>query len=322
MTSSLDEFWTDETSVLFTSFWGWTPETWGTVGWSNERGRTYRDNLLAKVSDPFVVVIYVSRDPDGLYTDLIGKIVGFYLMSHQCGHRNEFSHPVHHDRRKDKWIHSLRALRAFSYVCDPLPDAKEFEPSLSTGSAQSIANWGKLITDPKQLKFLRETPWCETPVYTRSSLADAVENADQQAGMVQAGPSTSNPYLVSPSTAKLPRHPYVLRLDGDTEAYLGMPVHSEAIYKIGVSISPHKRKRDLQKSLPRGAFQWQVTFPESPMAGYSFHAAVAGEYAMKVFLSQSAKWLGGEFYLASKSDINQAWKLAHEAAQQYEGENA
>ena len=60
MTDDAANFWTDETSVLFTSFWGWTPETWGTVGWSNNEGRTHRDKLLNELSNPFITVCYVT----------------------------------------------------------------------------------------------------------------------------------------------------------------------------------------------------------------------------------------------------------------------
>lgn len=314
------DLWTDSASVLFTSFWGWRPETSATVGWSNDRGKSYRDNLLQRVSDPFITVVYVTRDPDGLGRDLVGKVAGFYLMSHETGHRNNFTHPVHHTRHPEKWVHSLRALRAFSYISDPLLVARDIEPDLHTGAAQAIASWGKVLTDPEQIRTLRETPWREVPVYRPDMPADALDDIVPGPGFVQAGPMASQEYSVSPSALALGRQLYVLRLDGDIDVYLGKSAGGRRIVKIGLSIRPESRRTALQKSMPLGAFRWRV---ERPVAGdaslysYAFAAAVAGEYAMKKHLATCAEHLGGEFYLASDEQIEAAWRLGCGTAQSH-----
>ena len=115
MMEGIEDIWTDQTSVLFTSFWGWTPETWGTVGFSGEKGKSRRTNLLKKLSDPFICVCYVTGSKNFIDPDLKGKIAGFYLVSHDAGNRKEFTHPIHHNLEPEKWQHSLRAIRAFSY---------------------------------------------------------------------------------------------------------------------------------------------------------------------------------------------------------------
>ena len=150
--------------MLFTSFWGWKPHEWGAVGWSNAEGRTHRDKLLKRLSDPFICAVYVANNPRGTDSDLLGKIAGFYLLNHETGDREEFTHPVHHGLEPQKWRHSVRAIRAFTYTADPLLDAYEFEPSLRTGKAQSVARWLMKITDPKQIQLLRETRCQEVPV--------------------------------------------------------------------------------------------------------------------------------------------------------------
>lgn len=310
------EFWTDNTSVLLKSFWGWRPETWATVGWSNDTGRSYRNNLLRRVTDPFIVVIYVTRDPDGLDRELVGKVAGFYLMSHETGHRNDFTHPIHHGRHPARWEHSLRALRAFSYISQPLLNARDVEPQLSAGSQQAIASWGKILEDPEQIRILREAPWREVPLYQPGIPTEAFDDFVPPPGMVAAGPSATRPYIVSPNAATIHRHLYIFRLDGDTGAYLGEPSHQRHIVKIGLSVCPSSRCRDFQKSMPQGAYRWLVERPSNGTitTGYSFDAAVAGENAMKQYLAATSRHLGGEFYLVTSAQIDEAWERGTDAA--------
>lgn len=325
MTHDGADFWTDETSVLFKSFWGWTPETWATVGWSRTVGRTYRNNLFNRVTDPFIVAIYVTRSPDGFDRDLVGKVAGFYLMSHETGHRDEFSHPAHHTRNPGRWEHALRALRAFTYISDPLLVAADVEPDLRTPAARSIASWGRVLTDRDKIRLLLDTAWREVTVYRSDLPLDAHHDIVPIPGVTKAGPMAKQEYLVSPNAAHLERSLYVLRLDGDADAYLGEPAGGGCIVKVGVSVRPESRRRDHQKAMPLGAFRWRVERPRADDAAscrYPFDSAVAGEYAMKKHLLKRGKHLGGEFYLASKKQIEIAWKLGCEAARAHQLETA
>lgn len=125
-TTIAPDFWTSETSVFFTSFWVWSPETWATVGWSNEKGLSRRNNLLKELSDPFIAVCYVTKSggPNSIDPDLRGRLAGYYLVSHETGDRDQFTHPIHHDRFPEKWWHSVRALRAFSYLPEYPPNKR------------------------------------------------------------------------------------------------------------------------------------------------------------------------------------------------------
>jgi hypothetical protein len=72
--------------------------------------------------------------------------------------------------------------------------------------------------------------------------------------------------------------------------------------------------------MPRGAFHWQVdrTTTSCGHARYPNHTvAVKGEAAMKRHLAAHAEWLGGEFYLATEEDIEFAWELGCQAAQEH-----
>lgn len=314
MTASETDFWTDETSVLFTSFWGWTPETWGTVGWSGDRGRTRRTNLLKGLTDPFITVCYVTSNKTYIDPKLKGMIAGFMLVTHQTGDRDEFTHPIHHARDPNQWRHSLRAVRAFSYLPEYRLRAQDVFPDLSR-TARHVSAMGEVLTDPATIDLLRRTPWVEVPVY--SSSADGVPNVSAEGsagGTVRPGPDNQGGYSVPPRFDQLPRDLYVLRLEGDTDAYLGRSAGGRAIFKIGLSASPDMRRQAFQKSMPRGAFQWLISRTSSAsgfQAFHSFDAAVSGENIIKRRLAASSEWLGGEFYLASESDIDAAWHAAH-----------
>lgn len=54
------DYWTDETAVLLTSFWGWDPEKWGKLGWSKQGGLTRLKSLRHQLTDPFFGLVYVT----------------------------------------------------------------------------------------------------------------------------------------------------------------------------------------------------------------------------------------------------------------------
>lgn len=310
------DIWDRGYSVLFTSFWGWSPETWGTIGWTGERGLTRRSNLLAQLTDPFITVCYVTSNKTDIDPDLKGKIAGFYLVSHETGDRDEFTHPIHHGRNVEKWRHSLRATRAFSYLPERRLDVAALDPGL-LARARSVSAMGEVLTDHDQMKLLRQTPWIEVEIYTAATrLQTGAVVQDGSRGMVRAGPANGEGYVVAGGSQWTPRELYILRLEGDIDAYLGRPSEGKAIIKVGLSASPDMRRQGIQKSMPRGAFKWKLhrTTASSGLPVCANHAvAVQGEDAMKRHLASHAEWLGGEYYLATEADIETAWHFGCQA---------
>lgn len=309
--------WTDQTSVLLTSYWGWSPENWGAVGWSLERGKTRRDNLMKELTDPFITVVYVTKNKSDVDPDLKRKIAGFYLVSHETGDRDDFTHPIHHNRNPEKWRHSLRAIRAFTYLPEYRFDIEEVFPEILP-RVLPVAAMGEVINDIRKIERLRTCPWVEVQVYAPGTDAESDgQGADNPFGMVRPGPNNSGGYKVPSSGEGLPRELYVLRLQGDTDAFLGRSAANQSIYKVGLSASPELRRQALQKSMPRGSFKWLVERTtrrdgHKPYSGYT--AAVVGETAMKVHLAGKGHHLGGEFYLCTDAVIEDAWKIGRDAA--------
>ena len=310
------DIWAQGYDVLLTSYWGWTPETWGTLGWTGARGLGRRTNLLKSLTDPFLTVVYVTSNKGYIDRDLKGKIAGFYLMSHETGDRDEFTHPIHHSHDLGQWRHSLRALRAFSY----LPEYRLGVSDLGAEyleRARHISAMGEVLTNTSHLRRLSQIPYEEVEVYTPSSTSVPMATVRINQGMVPAGPASMDGYTVAGGAFWLERELYILRLEGDVDAFLGEPSNGHFIFKVGLAASPELRRQSLQKALPRGIFEWQ-RFRTTRSAGLPLcpdHAhAVRGEDAMKRHLAAQGKWLGGEFYLASSEVIEAAWKLGCEAA--------
>ena len=219
MTPDPADFWTDEMSVIFTSFSGWSPETWGTLGWTGQMGLSHRDKLLKELTDPFIAVIYVTNSAPEV--KMRGEIVGFYVLSHETGHRDDFTHPSHHQDDTKKWEHSLRAIRAFTYVPEERLKALEFDPTLATRGL-SVSKWAEVITDPRKINQLRNIPWVESKVYIPSGQEiEGSEEFEPLSGFARAGPANGSGFVVSSSAQKLKRELYLLQLEGDTDAYLG-----------------------------------------------------------------------------------------------------
>jgi len=328
MSGAADDIWAGR-SVLLTSFWGWSPETWGKVGWSNDIGRGRRDNLCREMTDPFIVACYVTLSAPGADDLERGKLAGFYLVSHEKGDRDEFTHPVHHSLEPDKWRHSLRAVRAFDYIPEYRLDIQQFDATVLR-RAQTVGAMGEMVTDQRRLDLLRNTPYYEVAVY-RQGHAGIDEPwlteypAESGPGMVRAGPENTGGYFVPEMTRNLCRHLYILRLDGPVDALLGRPAENRRIIKIGLAVSPETRRTQFQQALPRCAFSWRThrtTLRPHTSPRWSFGAAEAGEYAMKRYLAASGEHLEGEFYLADDAHIDQAWRLGVAAAETFRQEGA
>lgn len=308
--SLADDVWPTGRSVLLTSLWGWSPETWGAVGWTGPRGLTRRNNLLRRLSDPFITVCYATANRKDIDRDLKGKIAGFYLVSHETGDRDSLSHPLHHHHEPEKWRHSNRAIRAFSYLPEYRLTARELAPDLLR-RARTISAMGEILTDPEVINKLRETPWEEVPVYGGALSEKEIVHVTSVGGFTRPGPANRTGYWVESSAYDIPRRLYVLRLHGDEAAYLGPEAKGKWIVKVGLSASPELRRQAFHKAMPEGKFIWNV---ERTSGHAHFESALLGETAMKRHLAKVAKHLGSEFYLVAPDTLNEAWDVGLAAA--------
>lgn len=314
MNDLIDDLWPIDRSVMLTSFWGWTPETWSTVGWTGDRGRERQRKLMSELTDPFITVCYVTQNKSYIEQGLKGYIAGFYVVTHQTGDRDDFTHPHHHKDNVTQWRHSNKAVRAFSYLPECRIKARDLDPQMMK-RARSISAMGEVITSRAIIDRLRAIPCEEVPVY--QALGGSIPLPDlprlDTSGYTRAGPASNGGYWVDGGAANLPRELYILQLTGEIDAYLGKPARGQMIVKIGMSASPELRRQSFQKALPDGCFRWIIErssrLEKLPLCRDYRHACV-GENELKRQLSENAEWLGGEFYLVRKTVLDTAWKSA------------
>jgi len=329
------DIWERGYSVHLSSFYGWDPESWGMVSYSDP-GR--RDTVVRDTTNPFITVIYVTKTAPNDDPDERGMIVGFYLVSHEEGHRDAFTASHQHDRDPEKWQHGLRALRAFRFLPEYRISIDDFDPSVAT-KAQSVARFGMEVST-EAAQRLMAIPYVEEPIFGGASEIDnnvhfpadpsfdhskSNERASGAKGRVGSGAINRSGYFVPAEPLDAPKELYVLCLDGDVEAWLGEPAKGRAIFKIGYSMSPATRRDAFQRALPNGLYAWRLDRSTCSEGGDRYpgsKAAIAGEDAMKNFLAKNADWLSGEFYAATDAQIAKAWKIGREAAQKWLKENA
>jgi hypothetical protein len=316
------DIWKQGYSVYWSSFWDWTPETWGTVGFT-QSGR--RDTIIRETTQPFIFVIYITQNAKVDDKTLPGSVAGFYLVTHEKGHRDAFTHPSYHRENAEKWQFSLKAIRAFSFLPEYRPEAWDLDPTLKK-RALAVANAGEVPSDDV-ISALKRIPYVEVPVYGGWPVArpdfiapDAMRES-QKTG-VRGGTVNRSGYTVPGEPPDTPKELYALRLDGDVSAFLpdGAPPGTE-IFKIGLSMSPTSRMVSFNAALPGERFQWVIhrtTRQDGHEAYPSFEAALAGEDEMKRVLGEPGGWMGGEFYSADPETLERAWARGRHAALVYE----
>lgn len=228
MTPDASDIWPEGISVLWTSVYGWDPERWGMVSFTDE---SRRRTLMEKLTDPFITVCYVTGSSK-THPHLRGSIAGFYLTSHETGDRDEFVHPDGHSVSPKSWRYAFRALRAFSYLPEYRITAREFDPSMiPEGRARAVARYGEILSDPNKIDRLRRIPFVEVDVYPGNAMhAGLTSDRAPGPGYVRGGPASEAGYMVADGVADLPRQLYVLKLEGDTAAFLGRGAEDRTIY--------------------------------------------------------------------------------------------
>ena len=312
--------WDLSSQVLLKYFWGWTPETWATLSFTSE-GR--RRTIVRDSPDPFIAAICVSADaPD---RGLAGRVAGFYLVSHIEGHRNEFTATIHHDRYPASWQHGLGVLRAFTFLPEYRLETYDLYPGIRD-HVRAVGAYGEWL-DTEKIERLKRIPFVEVPVFGGASfvIGDVyVPTLSPARNLVRAGPANRAGYAVPGEPVDTEKELYIHELTGDAATYLKDAVPDARFFKVGLSISPSVRLEAFRNSMPRGAFRWEL-FRSTRRDGHSpypsFEAAEAGERAMKEFLGglDSARWLGGEFYAATASEIALAWVIGRDTALAYQG---
>lgn len=311
----------DPPQVFLKSFYGFTPETWGFLGYTDP---TMRDWFLRE-SKPGALVVIAGTSTAHVPGERL-RILGIQQQSHVRGTKWDFLAPERHAREKEssdrerRWLHALKATRAWRIADEERAFVRDIFPTSHDGGKNGtvIGSYGKRLT-AAEAKSILDLTLVEVPVFG-SGAVDALMPgpAGKLLRPSRPGPVSQSAYIVR--EAEGPKHLYILRLMGEERHLLGYDALGRWVVKVGFSVSPATRCQAHNQTLPACAFGWEVMHSthadgHAPFASSSH--ALAGEKAMKDFLDREGDSLGGEFFLASPSAISKAWHQGVLAAENH-----
>ena len=224
--------------------------------------------------------------------------------------------------RARKWNLAVKATRAWRVTPESRVMVREFAPeTTATGAWQYIGAQGVPLPRREALNILK-LDLQEVDVYAENPIAGATPgSAKEILAPSKAGPVSQNPFVTRESEG--PKHLYVLKLQGDTDAFLGERAKGRIVVKAGFSRSPHTRCDDHNRALPpQCAFRWELLL-SGVTCGYDPHPssdhAKAGERIMQTVLCRlpAGRSLGGEFFLADPRLIEEAWRKGNRGARDH-----
>lgn len=193
------------------------------------------------------------------------------------------------------------------------------DESYSLKLAQHIGSQGVRLTRSEADKLLNMT-LVETSVFGEIAIdaASPVKGHDLLQPS-KPGPVSQQGYYTR--EAEGPKQNYVLRLEGDVDAFLGFPADGQSIVKVGMSVSPPTRRDAFNATLPAGTYKWTILRSnemDSRSPYDNSKLGLVGEGRMKTILSKEGSSLGGEFFLASVDVIDRAWVEGQKAVQEFQ----
>lgn len=309
--------------VWLTSFWGFDPSKWGCIGFADV-GR--RNRFIRQSKPGLLIAIYVTKNKGP--KNMRGKVVGILELSHEVGHAQDYISGDQWQRKeldpssKGKWLYAVKATRAWSIIPEEWKNVDDLFPNAYGSAHSEFIGASGVKVDAEEAKSLLQLNVQEVYVYKSTKTIDqTIQKLQNFLQPSRAVPPPSAPYTVGETDG--PKYLYILKLLGDTAAYLGCSmenVEDKSIIKVGFSKSPLARRNQIQSAYPEGVFKWSVLFP-SPIpdeAPYSnAQIAIAGEDEMKKRLvSGKAEVLGGEFFLAEDWLVYKTWLAGKYAAQE------
>ena len=300
-------------NVWLTSFYGFTPEDWGMLGFSNNG---QRNHFVRETEPGALVVVYAHKSMAPKHQR--GMVIGVQQVSHRVNNAKAYMSPAAWLRKEtemdasDKWNLAVKATRAWRVAPESYMPIEEFAPeSYSTARAQFIGSQGVRLTNAEARRVLDLT-LIETSVFGELPIdaAIAVRGSDLLAPS-KPGPVSQSGYFCK--EAEGPKSLYVLRLVGNEDAFLGRSAEGSMIVKVGISKSPISRRDTLNSALPSGAYRWEVITSneiENLAQFANSKLAIRAENAIKEHLYRSQQSLGGEFFLATDQAILDAWNYA------------
>jgi len=310
----------DPPNVWMTTFYGFDPAKWGFLGFAN----TGQRNTFVRETQPGALVVIYGHKSKAV-PEQQGQVIGVQQVSHRVNFAKAFMDPAEWAAKEadpesqGKWDIAVKATRAWKVAPESYQLIDDFaDESYSLKLAQHIGSQGVRLTRSEADKLLDMT-LVETSVFGEI----AIDGASPVRGRDLLQPSKPGPVSQSgyyTREAEGPKQNYVLRLDGDADAFLGYAAAGQSIVKVGMSVSPPTRRDAFNAVLPAGAYAWSLLRSnemDSRPPYDNSKLGLIGEAQMKAVLSQDGASLGGEFFLASDQAIERAWTEGQRAVQEF-----
>lgn len=311
----------DRPEVWLRSFYGFAPENWGFLGFTQSK---LRDRFIRESRNGALVVIYGATGSDDPADQ--GVVLGVQQQSHDIGTAEQFMHPAAWRKKSadvdqaKRWNHAVKAVRAWRVSGETRLPVQDFAPeTYSAVRAQAIGAQCMRLSASDARNLLKLDLY-EVPVFGGLPVEEfVVGSAIEVLTPSTAGPVSKSPFETRESEG--PKHLYVLQLEGNTEHLLGEPITDDIVVKVGFSRSPATRCEDHNRTLPSCAFKWRVlfsTFEDGREPFDSSDRAKVGEAAMMAaILGYDGQSLGGEFFRASLDHVAAAYKRGVRVSEQY-----
>ena len=308
----------DTPNVWLTSFHGWSPETWGCVGFTVEG---QRDKFLDATEPGALIVIYGTTD-SRTPKDERSRVLGIYQTNHETGHSHDFLDPMQIERLKrtgedEKWRDAVNCIRAWTIDAENRPYVQDaFPEAVASGAYLHIGSQGVRLSKADAANLL-DLSVTEAKVYGGRQILDA---RPQTLRPSKAGPNQAKDYSVAVEPDG-PKSIYILELQGNAANFLGIgenELKGHRIVKVGYSRSPVSRCNSFNAALPVGAYRWDILKVSTEEFDVpNGRIAKLCEDELKNILFNYGESLDHEFFRAHPDDIDNAWHHAKLVARRH-----
>ncbi|MDK4729204.1 GIY-YIG nuclease family protein [Rhizobium phaseoli] len=285
-------------SVRLRSFYGFSPEEDGYLGWSEEGAR---DRMLELIEDGDLFLIYGAASAETSKNER-HRVLGFLQIERRAIRDVDKASATGLKRKRDygwadKWSHAIPVVRAWR-VDEPMLLETVAPVTYRPEAGQAIAVWSPELTQ-SEIDLALKVKVIEVNVFGEPPIAETAVN---KAPLAEAfRPSRAFPGSFGERTSVFddgPTHLYLARFEGDGFAMMGLSkpqFDKSALIKIGVSNDLQRRLKELNCGFPPAAKgRWKIELKSQPYDSKA--AAEVAKQAFKDAAEKRLRSLGGEFF--------------------------
>lgn len=285
-------------SIRLRSFYGFSPEEDGYLGWTDEASR---DRMMALVEDGDLFMIYGAATAETSKNER-HRVLGFLQVEARPVRDVDKASLLGLKRKREngwteKWCHALPVVRAWR-VDEPMLLETIAPVTYRAEAGQAIAVWSPEL-QPSEIDLALKVKVTEVNVFGEQPV---VETAIKKRPLAEAfQPSKAFPGSFGERSSVYedgPTHLYLARFEGDGFAMMGLakPQFDKSdLLKIGVSNDFKRREGELNCGFPPAAKGcWKIELTSHVYDNKA--AAEAAEQAFKDRGKKELSSLGGEFF--------------------------